>query len=216
MEKKLIFRDEHQVQKTIEVLNQFVNELTPLKEAFEELNIGQYSNEVFTSQRTANGKNEINTYIENERNSLVKAGITNSVTLDGILKNHEPIVKQYKESLTDVFEKCNLQSIYIDISLFEFTNNKFTLSKTAIDKVNESMSVYANGKEEIEIHEQIEALINNFYLLKTKIENYIGYQLPEHIKIKDFVFNNLVKQYEREDKMIIKNDCFTGVKRLKK
>lgn len=216
MEKILISRDEHAIQRSVNDLVEFTTELFDLKRAFEVLNIGEYNNDVFHSQISHKGENEINTYLDNERNNLKRAGITNEVTINGILKNHDEVTNTYKESLVKVFDKCNNGNNYIDISLIEFSKGKFIVPKSSINILTEKMSIYANGKEEIEIYQQLEKLLKELDITKEKISNYIGYRLNDNFNIKDYVFNNLIKQRYNENTFFIKDNCISIVKQLKK
>lgn len=216
MEKILISRDEHAIQRSVNDLVEFTTELFDLKRAFEVLNIGEYNNDVFHSQISHKGENEINTYLDNERNNLKRAGITNEVTINGILKNHDEVTNTYKESLVKVFDKCNNGNNYIDISLIEFSKGKFIVPKSSINILTERMSIYANGKEEIEIYQQLEKLLKELDITKEKISNYIGYRLNDNFNIKDYVFNNLIKQRYNENTFFIKDNCISIVKQLKK
>lgn len=216
MEKILISRDEHAIQRSVNDLVEFTTELFDLKRAFEVLNIGEYNNDVFHSQISHKGENEINTYLDNERNNLKRAGITNEVTINGILKNHDEVTNTYKESLIKVFDKCSNGNNYIDISLIEFSKGKFIVPKSSINILTEKMSIYANGKEEIEIYQQLEKLLKELDITKEKISNYIGYRLNDNFNIKDYVFNNLIKQRYNENTFFIKDNCISIVKQLKK
>lgn len=216
MEKILISRDEHAIQRSVNDLIEFTTELFDLKRAFEVLNIGEYNNDVFHSQISHKGENEINTYLDNERNNLKRAGITNEVTINGILKNHDEVTNTYKESLIKVFDKCSNGNNYIDISLIEFSKGKFIVPKSSINILTEKMSIYANGKEEIEIYQQLEKLLKELDITKEKISNYIGYRLNDNFNIKDYVFNNLIKQRYNENTFFIKDNCISIVKQLKK
>lgn len=213
--KKLIFKDESGIQRTVKQLTDFAKELNPLIEAYNVLNIGKYSNEVYQSQIANGGENEIKFYLDLERERLLKAGISNEISIQGILKNHATILQEYKDKINSVLEKRK-EANYLDISVLEYSNNKFILSNNTIDAITEKHCAYANGKEEIEIVEQTEQLIKNFYLLKSKIENYVGHELTNSLKIKDYVFNNLVIQYSTEDKMLLNTDSLNTIRRLKR
>ena len=89
MDRKLISKDESGIQRTVKQLTDFAKELNPLVEAYNVLNIGKYNNEVYQSQLTYRGENEIKIYLNLEREQLLKAGITNEVSIQGILKTHE-------------------------------------------------------------------------------------------------------------------------------
>ena len=215
MQRKLISRDDYAIQKSANRLTEFANELTPLIEAYNNLNIGQYSNEVYKSQLTAKGENEAKTYLSLERERLKKAGITNDISIDGILKNHEPNLQQYKDSIKSVLEKSK-EPFFLDLSLLEYSNNNFNLPKKSVEAITETHSIYANGKEEIEIIEQTEQLINNFYLLKSKIEKFVGHEFKSHFKIQDYVFSTLIGQYSNDDTMKLKTDSLNSLRRLKR
>lgn len=215
MDRKLISKDESGIQRTVKQLTDFAKELNPLIEAYNVLNIGKYNNEVYQSQLTYRGENEIKIYLNLEREQLLKAGITNEVSIQGILKTHETTIQEYKDKINNVLEKRS-EANFLDISVLEYSNNKFILSKSSVDAITEKYSTYANGKEEIEIVEQTEQLIKDFYLLKSKIEKYVGHELRNNLRIKDYVFNNLVIQYTTEDKMQFKTDSLSSLRRLKR
>lgn len=215
MDRKLISKDESGIQRTVKQLTDFAKELTPLIEAYNVLNIGKYNNEVYQSQLTYRGENEMKIYLNLEREQLLKAGITNEVSIQGILKTHETTLQEYKEKINRVLEKRS-EANFLDISVLEYSNNKFILSKSSVDAITEKYSTYANGKEEIEIVEQTEQLIKDFYLLKSKIQKYVGRDLKDTFYIKDYVFRRLIKDFNTEDKMELKPDSLIELRRLKR
>lgn len=215
MERRLISKDESGIQRTVKQLTDFAKELNPLVEAYNVLNIGKYNNDVYQSQLTYRGDNETKIYLSLERERLVKAGITNEVSIQGILKTHETTLQEYKEKINRVLEKRS-EANFLDISVLEYSNNKFILSKSSVDAITEKYSTYANGKEEIEIVEQTEQLIKDFYLLKSKIQKYVGRDLKDTFYIKDYVFRRLIKDFNTEDKMQLKPDSLIELRRLKR
>ena len=90
------------------------------------------------------------------------------------------------------------------------------MTQNSIDKIVEKHCIYANGKEEIEIVEQTEQLIKDFYLLKSKIQKYVGQDLKDTFYIKDYVFRRLIKDFNTEDKMQLKPDSLIELRRLKR
>lgn len=216
MERKLISRDEHEIQRSVNELVEFTSELFELKRAFETLSIGEYTNEIFNSQKNNRGQNEVTTYLNNERTNLKKAGLTNEITINGILKGHDELISTYLETVKNVFDKCIKGNQYIDINLIEYSKGKFIVPKTSIETLKERMSIYANGKEEIEIYQQLEKLLKELDITREKISIYIGYQLNDNFNIKDYVFNNLIKQRNNENTLFIKDNCISIVKQLKR
>lgn len=215
MERRLISKDESGIQRTVKQLTDFSKELNPLVEAYNVLNIGKYNNDVYQSQLTYRGDNETKIYLSIERERLVKAGITNEVSIQGILKTHETTLQEYKEKINRVLEKRS-EANFLDISVLEYSKDKFTLTQNSIDKIVEKHCIYANGKEEIEIVEQTEQLIKDFYLLKSKIQKYVGRDLKDTFYIKDYVFRRLIKDFNTEDKMQLKPDSLIELRRLKR
>ncbi|MCG2610780.1 hypothetical protein LZZ90_04610 [Flavobacterium sp. SM15] len=215
MERKLISRNETAIKKSVNRLNEFTNELTSLIEAYNDLNIGQYSNEVFKSQLTAKGENEAMIYLGLEKERLKKAGITNDISIEGILKNHKPTLQEYKDRIKEVLEKSK-DPVVLDLSLLEYNNDKFVLPKKSIESITEMHCIYANGKEEIEIIEYAEKLINDFNLLKLKIEKYAGRELNGYFKVQDFVFSSLIGQSSSDNSMLIRTDSVDNLKKLKR
>mgnify|MGYP006211176845 CR=1 FL=1 len=105
MERRLISKDQGGIKNTVKQLTNFAKELNPLIEAYNVLNIGKYNNDVYQSQLTYRGDNETKIYLSLERERLVKAGITNEVSIQGILKTHETTLQEYKEKINRVLEK---------------------------------------------------------------------------------------------------------------
>lgn len=170
MENKKLLKED--IQKFTEIardLEQFGPLLKELKESYEALEIGTFTNTVFKEIVLSGPTKSIEAYVKSLTDQLDKIGITNSLLRENVIKNHEHIIERFKKALFDAkkFAPETYSENRPKLSLkFISVNDKtgfFHISSHDKEMILESYCrIYLDQEQEVKDYEVIEKLRDSF------------------------------------------------------
>ncbi len=193
--KILIHQDESAIERTIKCIETFTPELNTLKEKFEKFTKEQFSDEVFKVLIEDKGENIIQKYLNSVNKELDKIGIINEVTREGLIKSHEEVITQFRNSIKSILQNNHNEFGIVRLEYVSFKKSRFIISDESMNLIKEKNSIYLETKEEIELYNQLKDTFSTIEKAKEKIEKAIGYKLPEHLKTIDIINTNFIKEY---------------------
>lgn len=178
----LVSRNESEIEKSVNCLNEHLIKMDVVKKEFESLNIGSFTNEVYKKLLTDKGENAVKQYYDNVNEELDKIGVKNEVTRNALLKEHESLTNVFKENVKTFLNNYSTANGIVDFNNYEFQNNKFVIPAEAVETIKENNSYYISDKKDIALYIAIKELLTAMQNVKGAVNDLTGYDVSKHVK----------------------------------
>lgn len=203
MEKRILIKEDlEQFKEIAKDLKQFMPVLNQLKESFESLEIGPFTNEVFKKINLLGSKYHVEIYIKNLENQLDKLGIKSSLMRENTIKDHEQIIENFKKAVDNA--KNFYPQIFtsnrpkLTLKFISFENGLFVISKEDKEMILEDFCrLYLENEDEIKLYnisKKLEGAFNEYleFFFETGISSINKHYSGSHVLKFDEDLNQMI------------------------
>lgn len=175
MERKLIFEDTEKLNNSVRHIQQFVPYLNKVKEAFDKLEIGEFTNELHKEIINTGTTGIEEAYKTKIKTDIQKIGIASSLIKENLIQGSESVlndflenVKSLKRFFPQVYYSGDLSAVKVQYTSFE--NGSFIVSEEDKEVLLENhCRIYLETEDE---HKLFNAL-NNLIESSLKVREFI-------------------------------------------
>lgn len=178
MKKQLIHQDTNLLLEICTDLSQYLPILNEVKKSYENLELDEFSNEIF-KEIISNGTNRINIkFLENFENQLKRLQITSVVLKENLLNGSDLLFKEFESNVSTLkrFRPETFSRLkYLKLNFISYSNNKFYLSEENKEQILENeCRIYLENEIETELYNNIESFLESFEKLNESL-NSLGF-----------------------------------------
>lgn len=179
-------------------LNQYLPLLKEVKKSYENLELGDFTNEIF-KEIILTGTNGIDTrFTENLKKQIEKLEVTSSILKENILNGSRTLFQDFANKVSllkrfkpDTFSRIN----YLKLNFISYQSNGFYLSEENKEQILENeCRVYLDNEKEAELHGNLKQFIEAYNKVSENLNNLqfaFSYSQGKGIKAIENVFLEL-------------------------
>lgn len=179
MKRILLFENERLLLEITKDLKQYLPHLEQVKKSYENLQLGNFSNEILKEIVNSGTGHIEKIYNESLNDQIEKSGVSNMIVKENMLKGSEVLFFEFLEKtrlLKKFRPETHSRQNYLKLNVISFKNGGFILTDENKEQITENeCRIYLENEKEVELHENLKNLIDAYKKVNDNL-NELGFR----------------------------------------